>query len=89
MAEIHSEIRAGFTEIGGMVVTPIDSKFHGSLLAVASTDENAHVAALEEIGIITSCRDGNVRISPHFYNNREDVKKIVDGFYKTKSLLKK
>lgn len=89
VAEIHSEIRAGINEIGGKVVTPIDSKFHGSLLAVASTDENAHVAALEEIGIITSCRDGNVRISPHFYNNREDVKKIVDGFYKTKSLLKK
>ena len=59
------------------------------MLAVASTDEHAHVAALEELGIITSCRDGNIRISPHFYNNLEDVENIVDGFKKTASFLKK
>jgi len=59
------------------------------LLAVASTDENAHVSALEEIGIITSSRDGNVRLSPHFYNNFEDVEKIINGFIKTKAFLSK
>lgn len=88
VAEIHEELRNGITEIGGKVVTPKDPKDHGSMLAVASTDEHAHVAALEELGIITSCRDGNVRISPHFYNNREDVEKVVAGFKKTASFMK-
>ena len=88
VAEIHSEIRGGITKIGGKVVTPANPEYHGSLLAVASKDENAHVAALEEIGIVTSCRDGNVRISPHFYNNQDDVKKVIDGFTKTSALLR-
>jgi len=88
VAEIHSEIRDGITKIGGKVVTPANPEHHGSLLAVASKDENAHVAALEEIGIVTSCRDGNVRISPHFYNNQDDVKKVIDGFTKTSALLR-
>jgi selenocysteine lyase/cysteine desulfurase len=88
VAEIHSEIRDGITKIGGKVVTPANPEYHGSLLAVASKDEHAHVAALEEIGIVTSCRDGNVRISPHFYNNQDDVKKVIDGFTKTSALLR-
>ena len=88
VAEIHSEFRDGITKIGGKVVTPANPEYHGSLLAVASKDENAHVAALEEIGIVTSCRDGNVRISPHFYNNQDDVKKVIDGFTKTSALLR-
>jgi selenocysteine lyase/cysteine desulfurase len=88
VAEIHSEFRDGITKIGGKVVTPANPEHHGSLLAVASKDENAHVAALEEIGIVTSCRDGNVRISPHFYNNQDDVKKVIDGFTKTSALLR-
>ena len=88
VAVIHSEIRDGITKIGGKVVTPANPEYHGSLLAVASKDEHAHVAALEEIGIVTSCRDGNVRISPHFYNNQDDVKKVIDGFTKTSALLR-
>ena len=88
VAEIHSEIRDRITKIGGKVVTPANPEYHGSLLAVASKDEHAHVAALEEIGIVTSCRDGNVRISPHFYNNQDDVKKVIDGFTKTSALLR-
>ena len=31
---------------------------------------------LEQQGIITSSRDGNLRVSPHFYNSGEDVKRL-------------
>ena len=89
VGEIHDEIRAGIIEIGGVVVTPGGKNQHGALLAVASTDEHAHVSALEALGIVTSCRDGNIRISPHFYNNREDVSKVIAGFAKTKDFLRK
>jgi len=58
------------------------------MLAVRSTDENALVAALESEKIITSCRDGNLRISPHFYNNMEDIDLTIKALSKYKSLLK-
>jgi selenocysteine lyase/cysteine desulfurase len=58
-------------------------------LAVASLDENAHVAALEAEKVVTSSRDGNIRVSPHFYNNFEDVEKIIAAFAKTSHYLRK
>jgi selenocysteine lyase/cysteine desulfurase len=89
VAQIHDELRSGIIEIGGNVVTPGGKNQHGALLAVASLDEHAHVAALEGLGIVTSSRGGNVRISPHFYNNQDDVAKVVAGFAKTKEFLRK
>ena len=86
---LHEEIRQGIEDLGGYIVTPKNPAKHGALLAVASRNENAHVAALEEHRVITSSRDGNIRISPHFYNNREDVAAIISAFEKTKHLLTK
>ena len=85
---LHEEIRAGIEDIGGLVVTPKDPLKHGAMLAVASRDENAHVAALQELKVITSSRDGNIRVSPHFYNNRDDVAAIISAFKKTKHFLR-
>ena len=33
-------------------------------------------AALSDSSILTSVREGSVRLSPHFYNNEEDIKKF-------------
>jgi len=57
------------------------------MLAVASTDENALVAAMGEDGVIVSCRDGNVRISPHFYNNEADVESALASLRTHRDLL--
>lgn len=86
---LHEEIRAGIESIGGVVVTPANRANHAAMLAVASTDEHAHVAALEAEKVVTSSRDGNIRVSPHFYNNREDVEKVVAAFAKHKSFLRR
>ena len=84
---IHDAIREGLGSLGASIVTPRDPSKHGAMLAIASRDQNAHVAALEEYKVITSCRDGNVRISPHFYNDDSDVEAVVSAFAKTRHLL--
>ncbi len=82
---LHDMLRAGIAELGGRVVTPASA--HGAMLAVASTDENALVAAMGADGIIVSNRDGNVRISPHFYNNDADVERALASLRAHRDLL--
>lgn len=89
VATLHDAIREGIAGLGGRIETPKAPNKHGAMMAIASINENEHVAVLEELKVITSCRDGNVRISPHFYNNHEDVTAIISGFEKTKHLLSK
>jgi selenocysteine lyase/cysteine desulfurase len=86
VSHLHDALRTGIEEIGGSIATPAHA--HAAMLAVRSTDENALVAALESEKIITSCRDGNLRISPHFYNNMEDIDLTIKALSKYKSLLK-
>jgi selenocysteine lyase/cysteine desulfurase len=86
---IHEAIRSGIEALGGTVITPRNLAHHGAMLAVASLDENAHVSALEAENVVTSSRGGNIRVSPHFYNNYEDVEKIIAAFAKTNHFLRK
>lgn len=60
---------------------------HGPLLAIRSTDMHRLVERLREQAIVVSCRDNNIRISPHFYNNTEDIDKLLVGLNKHSALL--
>jgi selenocysteine lyase/cysteine desulfurase len=84
-SQLHDAIRAGVEELGGTVVTPREA--HGAMLAVAATDEYALVGAMENDGVIVSSRDGNVRISPHLYNNDSDVNAVLASLQKHRHLL--
>ncbi len=49
---------------------------------------NAHlVAALGRWGIVTSERDGNLRISAHSYNSLEDVDLVLEALAQNRRLL--
>lgn len=67
------------SRIGAKIVTPLDPAHRGPMIAVASNDEQALVAALADDGIITSSRDGNVRLSWHCYNSVADVEALIGG----------
>ena len=77
----------GVEDIGGRVVTPHDPDRRGPLVAVASTDEHALVAALGSEGVVTSSRDGNLRISFHGYNSSEDVDAVLAALRRHRDLL--
>ena len=77
----------GLDRIGAKMVTPRDPAKRGPMIAVATTDEHAMVGALHEDGILTSPRDGNIRLSFHCYNSEEDIVTIVDGLERHSHLL--
>jgi selenocysteine lyase/cysteine desulfurase len=58
------------------------------MLAIASTDEHALVNAMAQDNVVVSSRDGNVRISPHFYNNSQDLEMALASIAKNRHLLR-
>ncbi|MEP7247829.1 MAG: aminotransferase class V-fold PLP-dependent enzyme [Gammaproteobacteria bacterium] len=75
-------------EAGCKLATPRENARRGPQIAIRSTDDNALVARLAERGIVTSCRDGNVRTMFHCYNNDGDVDRLIEGLLANRELLK-
>jgi selenocysteine lyase/cysteine desulfurase len=88
-SQLHDQLRAGVKELGGVCATPEHPGEHGPMLAVASVDEHAMVNAMAQDNVVVSSRDGNVRISPHFYNDSQDVEMALASMAKNRHLLVK
>ncbi len=79
---------SGVDELGGSVATPRDPERRGALVCIRSTDAPALVRALGDDGIVTSERDGNLRISPHAYNVQEDIDAVLAALARHRELLR-
>jgi selenocysteine lyase/cysteine desulfurase len=84
---LNDRLIDGVDELGGTLATPREREKHGALICVRSTDVNALVAALADRGIVTSERDGNIRISAHAYNTDEDVDAVLEALRDNRALL--
>jgi selenocysteine lyase/cysteine desulfurase len=84
LSEITAAIKHGAREQGYHVVTP---DLHGAMIAIKSNDVEQLVGCLAAENIIVSSRDGNLRISPHFYNDLSDIDALMDGLAKYNHLL--
>jgi selenocysteine lyase/cysteine desulfurase len=82
---LNDHFMAGLEELGATLATPREA--HGALMCVRSTDSKALVAALDGEGIVTSERDGNLRVSAHCYNTVEDLDAVLEGLQKHRELL--
>jgi selenocysteine lyase/cysteine desulfurase len=94
IARIAAHVRAlndllleGLDDLGARVATPRDPAGRGPLIAVTCNDVHAMVEALAAERIITSSRDANLRISPHCYNNAEDIAALLDALARHRVLL--
>jgi selenocysteine lyase/cysteine desulfurase len=84
---LNARLIDGLDELRAKLATPRRPKRRGALVCVKSTDAQALVAALGREGIVTSERDGNLRISAHCYNSVEDVDAVLAGLQRHKALL--
>ena len=84
---LNAHLLDGLDELGATVVTPRRPEQRGALICVKSTDAKALVETLEGEGIITSERDGNLRVSAHCYNTIEDVDAVLASLQQYRDLL--
>ncbi len=87
LREITGMIKEGAMRRGFNLVTPLDPAKHGALICLRSHKVDLLVKRLDAEGIITSSRDSNLRISPHYYNNQRDVDRLMDCLTTHKELL--
>jgi selenocysteine lyase/cysteine desulfurase len=84
---LNDRLIAGVDDLGGTVVTPRDPEKRGALVCIASSDAPGLVAELGKDGIVTSDRDGNLRVSAHAYNTVEDIDAVLEALKRHRSLL--
>ena len=59
-------------------VTSPQGKHGSGILCIAPPDPAAVQRRLREASIIASLREGSIRLSPHFYNTREEMQRLVN-----------
>jgi len=87
---LNARLIEGLDELGATsapLATPRRPKRRGALVCVRSKDAPELVAALGREGIVTSDRDGNLRISAHAYNSNDDVDEVLAALQRHKKLL--
>ena len=83
---IHKVLREELVRLGASLMTPEESTKHAGMIAFKSVDEKKLVYALDQDGIVVSSRDGNLRISPHFYNAVGDVELLTKSLFEHRNL---
>ena len=84
---LNRAIKQKTQENGFQLAMPAEDAGHGPLVTIRSTDMYQLVAALADRGVVTSCRDNNLRVSSHFYNNLDDVEVLFDALNSRRDLM--
>ena len=69
------------------VATPDDVHRRGAMVALRCRDAGQLVEALQRERMVTSWRDGNLRLSPHFYNQEGDIDAIFAALARHRHLV--
>ena len=79
--ELVDVLIAGISELRGLkVLSSLKQEHRNGLVKVGGLENPEEmVAKLKEDNIVISSRAGGLRISPHFYNTEEEIKKLLDA----------
>lgn len=84
---LTAEIAKRTVERGWHLASPADPEHHGATMAIRSTDAPVMVRRLEDAGIVLSHRDGNLRVSNHFYNDMSDLDRLFETLDRNAELI--
>ncbi len=84
---LTAEIARRTLERGWQLVTPSVPEHHGATMALRSNDAAMLVKRLDDARIAVSHRDGNLRVSTHFYNNLGDVDHLFEELARNEELI--
>lgn len=74
---LHAPVLRWAERAGVRVVSPTGERGSG-ILCVAPDDVGRAFRALKAAGVVSSLREGAIRLSPHFYNTVEEMERVVE-----------
>lgn len=79
--ELAGQVRQVLRDAGAMLLSDQAPHYDSPIIAARfpSQDARALAQALKERQILVSARRGNLRVSPHFYNNEADLAALAEG----------
>jgi selenocysteine lyase/cysteine desulfurase len=75
--ELHQPV-IDWAEARGVPVTSPRGVHGSGILCIAPPDPATVQQRLRDARIIASLREGSIRLSPHFYNTREEMQRVVE-----------
>ncbi|MBS7653832.1 MAG: aminotransferase class V-fold PLP-dependent enzyme [Candidatus Bathyarchaeia archaeon] len=76
--EIDDHLIEGLLEIGYELQTPINEKERHAIINFKTKDLERTLNELTKNGIVVSRRMGGIRVSPHFYNTRDEIDELLE-----------
>lgn len=74
---LQEPVLAWASRTGTRVLSPLDHRSSG-ILCVAPSEVQSAFRALKAARIICSLREGAIRLSPHAYNTRQEMERVVE-----------
>lgn len=76
---LTDELAEGLRSRGAEILSPWGRDERSGILTFRLGDAGPLSAALEAAGVVVRRRAGGIRLAPHFYNDRDDVARVLDA----------
>ena len=87
VVELNNDIAVRAADEGWRLATPADPARRGPMMAIRCRNAPELVRRLDAEEITASDRDGNLRVSTHFYNNSADLDHLFDAMRRHRDLI--
>jgi selenocysteine lyase/cysteine desulfurase len=77
LRSLHEPVLTWARRTGTRIVSPLGARGSG-ILCVAPSDVGSAFRALKAAHVVCSMREGAIRFSPHAYNTREEIERVVE-----------